>query len=809
MPRPCESLRVIDFSQSHPGALAAMVLADAGAEVIKIEPPSGDPTRSHYASLMWHRGKKSVILDLKTDEGLANARRLATTADIAIESFRPGVAHRLGVGYQTLAKDNPGLIYCSISGFGSQGPLAKIKGYEGIVNSAVGRMDTFADVVGKDAPTYHAVSLGSYAAAMNSVQAIMAALVARTQSGLGQHIETSLLQSLTNFDLMSFLRWQQYVSGEDDVPPGRYPGGGIPPYMTGRSKDGHWIQFGNLTVNTLWNFIHTLGLDYTRSDPRYQDAPVFPTPEDQSDFQRLCLASLLEKTLDEWMDLFIENDVAAEPFRTTQEGLTHPQAIHNGNVIDLVDPVVGPTKQLGPIGRLAETPLGPAAPAPSLGQHTDQVLASLSKPARPKASSNGKSPSHPLSGVTVIELASFIAAPYATALLADLGARVIKIEPLTGDLYRIMSFPRMSKTILGKESVALDLKNPDAQAVFHKLVKKADVLLHNFRPGVPERLGIDYETVRKLNPRLVYVYAAAYGSTGPHSPRVGMHPIAGAITGGPRLQLGRSLPTPPDIPLNLDEVQEMSDILRRVNEVNPDPAAALACCTATMIALYHQAATGQGQYVETSMLNGNLYANADDALSYAGKPERPLADDDMNGLHALYRLYPCGEGWVFLACPKEEEWQAFAETAGLGYLLNDARFTTSEARRRHDDALVQAIGDTLKQRPAADWQASLTEKDVACVEVYSGDNGKFMATTTWVHEAGYMPFVEHPSLGKFRRQGPPFRFSLTPAVAGTTQYLGEFTRSVLKELGYDAASIAAMEASGAALQWTPEATPVQ
>ena len=175
---------------------------------------------------------------------------------------------------------------------------------------------------------------------------------------------------------------------------------------------------------------------------------------------------------------------------------------------------------------------------------------------------------------------------------------------------------------------------------------------------------MDYETAKRLNPGIVYLYAGAYGSTGPHSHRTGFHPIAAAITGGPRYQLGRDLPTPPNVPLDLGGVHAMSDILRRANESNPDPVAALANCAAILMGLYHRARTGEGQHIETSMLSANLYANADDAVQYEGKPERPLADADFNGLSAVYRIYRCREGWVFLACPQDDEWAALAGALG-------------------------------------------------------------------------------------------------------------------------------------------------
>ena len=807
MVAPCEGLRVLDFTHSYPGAMASMVLADSGAEVVKAEPPTGDPTRRHYAWVMWHRGKKSVVLDLKTKAGRDNARQLADRADVVLESYRPGVADRLGVGYEALAKTNPSLVYCSITGFGPTGPLAKVRGYQGIVDSIAGRMDAFYHLVGELRPRYPVLAIASHGVAMNAVQGIMAALLVRDRSGQGQRVDTSLVQGLGSYDLMGSLAWQLVERGEGQ-PPNRYSGS-VPPYMTARTKDGHWLQFGNLTRDTLRNFLRQVELEHLLEDERYKNMPVFPTPEDKDAVQRLCLEKVLEKTRDEWMEIFINNDVTAEPFRSTQEGLSHPQAVHHGDVIERVDPRFGPTKQLGPIGILAETPISPGGPAPELGEHTKEVLASLDKPRVPAVHRNGRPlPAHPLSGITVLQFASYIAAPLATALLADLGARVITVEPITGDLYRAMGFPKMAKTLQGKESLSLDLKDPEAQGVVHKLAKQADILIHNYRPGVPDRLRMDYQTIRKINPKIIYVYAGAYGSTGPHAARAGFHPIAGAITGGPVFQAGRLLP-PPEAPMTLDEIQELSTIMARANESNPDPSAALACCSAMLLALYARERTGKGQYLETSMLCGNLYANADDALSYEGKPERTLPDAEMNGLHALYRLYRCKEAWVFLACPQEQEWRAFARAAGLDGLLKDPRFATKESRLQNDPALSKALEGEFQRRSAEEWQALLLPADVACVEVYEGENGKFMISAPWVREVGFMQETYHPGLGNYLRHAPPFTFSLTPGVAGSNVNLGEQTREILQDLGYDLDAIIALEERGIAVYTPAEAEVAQ
>ncbi|MBI3744221.1 MAG: CoA transferase, partial [Chloroflexi bacterium] len=460
------------------------------------------------------------------------------------------------------------------------------------------------------------------------------------------------------------------------------------------------------------------------------------------------------------------------------------------------------------LGKFSLSPYVPQAPAQAVGEHNGKGFESKRLPVRPEpveGRAGTSIPKHPLSGLTVMEFATFIASPWVTGLLSDLGARVIKIEPITGDLYRAMAFPKMCKTIQGKEALSLDLKDPRAQEAVQKLIAKSDVLLHNFRPGVPERLGIGWETARKIRPDIVYVYAGAYGSTGPHSHRTGFHPIAGAITGAPWQQAKTVIP-PSDQPLTLDELQYYGHITRKSNETNPDPCAAMACASATMLAIYYRALTGKGQYVETSMLGGNLYANADDALSYAGKPERPSVDKDFNGLNALYRQYQTKQWWVFFACPSQSEWEAFGKATGRTDLLNDARFNTVEARRANDAALAAALEPLFATRTAREWEALLAKADVACVEVLDGDNGKFLVTQPWTKDAGIYTPTEHPSLGKYWRANAPWAFSLTPGQAGPNCYLGEHTRPILRELGYDNATVDQWVAEGIAV--SHEAQPV-
>src|SRR3990172_9215649 len=192
----CAGLRVVDFSFWMAGPLATMVLADNGADVIKVEPPEGDPARDLPAFQTWNRGRQSVVVDLKTGEGQARALALLCDADIAVISFRPGVAERLGVGYEQVRSLNARCVYVAITGYGERGASAGLKGYEALVSAKSGRMAAFERIADRDGPVYPAVPCASFAGAMFAVQGVLAALHRRRETGLGQRGSVSLLASL-------------------------------------------------------------------------------------------------------------------------------------------------------------------------------------------------------------------------------------------------------------------------------------------------------------------------------------------------------------------------------------------------------------------------------------------------------------------------------------------------------------------------------------------------------------------------------------------------------------------------------------
>ena len=815
MAGPCNGLVVLDFSWGMAGGLATAVLADFGADVIKIEPPSGDAFRSHPAWIAWNRGKKSAVLDLKTEQGRSQAQRLAEHADVVLESFRPGVAHRLGIDYANLSAINPRLVYASISGWGQQGPLSQVAGYEGAVAAKSGRMMDFAGQMNREGPTYTAVQVATWASSQAAVRGILAALLARDSNGGGQWVQTSILQNMIPYDLAGLVMRQLSRLDPKSFPPSslgaaiRLP---MLQYIPVRTKDGHWLQHANLMDRLFRAYLKAVGLGWVLEEDLFRKAPILKH-EAREALRELMLNKMQEKTLAEWMQVYVaDGNVAAEPYRYAVDGMKHEQYVHNHHAVEIADPRVGRLTTVGLLARLSDTPGEVGGPAPDLGQHTAEIMQRIaSKPhGSPVAAvrSNGdvpnRVPSKPLlDGIMMLDFSMVIAGPYAAEMLAEMGARVFKVDA-TPEREQTISTgggmaPMNLKNYAGKEAIQVNLQSPEGQQIIHQLIARCDVLLHNFRPGVPERLAIDWDTCRRINPRLIHVYVGTYGATGPHNRRPGAHPIPGALLGGALRQAGRANPPPPDQPMNLEEIKEVSRLLMRANEGNPDPNTSQAVATSITLALLARARSGKGQSIEVTMLQGNAWANADEAYDYNGRPPYALPDEQCYGLNALYRLHRASEGWVFLACVFDREWKAFCTSVNRPDLLVDSRFASAAARTEHDVELADEIGKVLATRTAAEWETLLTAAGVACVQADSSV-GMFLEEHPQAIANRMTVEVQSPRFGKYRRHGAIINFSDAPGRLAHGPFLGEHTVRVMRELGYTDEQIAELR-SGGVIHW--------
>jgi crotonobetainyl-CoA:carnitine CoA-transferase CaiB-like acyl-CoA transferase len=561
------------------------------------------------------------------------------------------------------------------------------------------------------------------------------------------------------------------------------------------TKDGRWIQCGNLLEHLLFAFLEATDLlGEMLVQPRFTDPPARWDAETVEAARDLIITRMQERTADEWMAVFYANgNVAAEPYITTTEALDHRDLVAGGDIVTLDDPRRGPIRTIGPIATLSRTPAVIGRPAPDPGQHTEEVRAELqSAPGGAAAPATGSGPAgsgRPLDGITVVDFATIIAAPLGTAMLADLGARVIKVETLEGDAYRhlIAGGTTAAKTTAGKECICIDLKTPEGRGIAHELARRADVVVHNIRPGVPERLGLDEASLRAINPGLIWVSVTGYGPTSPSAFRPSTHPCAGAASGGATYQAGGALAAPC---ATLGEAREISRQLMRANDSCPDPNTAAVAATSVVMALLARERHGFGQAVYVNMLAANMYANADDALDYSGKSGRPEPDPGLHGLSAGYRLYPTAEGWIFLAIGSDADWARGAAVLERPDLAADPRFATGSARCDHDDELTREIASALRAAPATEWEERFVAAGVAGVRADGADPGSFFAHDPQMLANDFSPECTHARFGTHRRWGAVVRVNGGLGHYGPGVLAGEQTDAILAELGRSDSEIA-------------------
>lgn len=372
---PLQGIRVLDFTRVLAGPSAALALADLGAEVLKVEPPgTGDETRtfppfrdevSHYF-LSVNRGKKSIVVDLKTDEGVALVKDLAARCDILLENYRPGVMDRLGLGYEALSATHPRLIYCAISGFGMTGPLRDRPSFDIVLQALSGALSVNGEA-GR-APTKLGIPLGDLIGGINGPIGILAALYERSITGRGRLIDVSLLDGMLG--MLGYLAQLAFFTGKDPQPQGsEHPN--LVPYGAFPAQDGS-IIIACLT-NSFWERIcQALGMPDSILDPR------FATLEKRRDNRRLVNEMICgftgRKTVAELAELFTEYNVPHAPILGVQDALTQPQAVAREMVIEAQHPVLGKIPIVNrPIKFPGDRQPDPAAP-PVLGQHTDEIL---------------------------------------------------------------------------------------------------------------------------------------------------------------------------------------------------------------------------------------------------------------------------------------------------------------------------------------------------------------------------------------------------------------------------------------------------
>lgn len=755
-----EGLRVLELGSGAAAGIAGMVLAENGAEVVKVEPPGGDPCRGQPGFAIWHRGKKSAVLDLSEPGDRERFCEMARVADGVIEAFRPATAERLGVDYETLRKLNDQLVYAAITGFGETGPWRDLPGYEQIVAAKSGRMTTYEGV--RPGPVFTPVPIASFGAGMLAAVGLMAGISARARQGRGQRVHTSLLHALSVYDMTSGHGNRTNMPPE----PGRVYGVMRVPFMTAPTKDGRFIQMCSRQAHHYRRWLAELGLEALLDDPELDNAPdLWPSEERLAAAIEAIQAGMGQRTADEWMDVFSANDIGGDPFLAPQEFLDHPQCTENDRRQEVLDAEMGPTVQIGPLGLYSDMPSVVGPPAPSLGEHTSEVLGKWKSAASPARNADQAEPANelPLADVTVLDVGYFYACPFAATLLAEAGARVIKMEPPTGDPGRRNWTTDYVKSQVGKESVVLDLKTPEGLDILYRLVDQADVFLHNFRPGTPERLGIDADSVMARNPRLLYVYASCFGSHGPWAHKAGFHSSPNAIAGAGVVESGTQ--NPPR------------------NRTYGDPTAALATTAAIMAGVLACRRTGRGQKLETTMLTATAYAVAEWGIQHSG-PQAPLVDSEQFGFHAYQRLYETSDGWLVLDVHRDRERQALGAVLGV------------ELPELPSPELATQLTRVFSSDSAEAWEDRLLASGVPAAQADRGDFLHNMLHENHMRTSGVAVRAEQDGLGSYWRAAPTVQFSSAPTPLAPALPLGWATTEILGELGIDDEEITRLHDAG-------------
>ena len=806
---PLNGLKVLDLGQYIAGPAAAAMLADQGAEVVRIDPPGGPRWKSPAMDAL-NRRKRSILLDLKSDADRETARRLVAAADVLVENFRPGVMARLGLGWEACEEINPRLVYVSLPGFASTDPeRAGLRAWESVIAAESGEftdMGLNRILMGIN-PSFTPLPLASAYGALFAATAAGAALFARERSGRGEHIEVPLASAIMEGLVYNSMHIEDYpdryksprekeierrrAAGEpfdlsfselqDFLDPffrSYFCADGRAVYVVSASHRGHvrrTLEVLGLLEEALAAGVPELEDWYlsTRDWPEGVDCALglYPLSRGWADWfaERMC-TRFRTKTSFEWERLFDEAGVPAVAHRTTREWLNSEHALASGLVHELEHPERGRVRQAGPVVWLAGSARLASSSALTSAPDADraEILAGLREDS-PAASRGGMSGGW-LDGVKILDMTNVIAGPTIASTLARFGAETIKLDPVkpTFDPWNTIVFGLQAGR--GKRSLLADITTEDGHELFRKLVAWADVVTINALDRQLEPLGVNHESLKAINPNVILCQLDAFGGPrrGPRSDHVGYDDLAQAMI-GVMARFGGGLETP-------EEHAHLGTI---------DVLAGIAGAFATGVALYKRARTGEPDVVRSSLAAAGQLIQAPMMFDFEGRhPFDEPSGRAARGYSALYRLYCTADDWIFLAA-REEDVHALAEIVALADLeaLSDSRRTEHLAER-------------FLLRCAEDWIARLRGRDIGVGRVQSLKGLRESYSSNPPPGATYRfdVFADHPSGRAVTLFAPcavrPGRSTITPPYP--SEKYGASTRDILRSHGYGEEAITSL-----------------
>jgi crotonobetainyl-CoA:carnitine CoA-transferase CaiB-like acyl-CoA transferase len=767
MAGPLEGLVVVDATWGMPAGIASHLLADYGATVIKLERPGGGPSGHDILRSVLDRGKWSVEADLATPEGLQVAHTALAAADVWLESFGPGRAAALGLGYDELHARYPRLIQATFTGYGHSGPWRDRPGYDALVAARCGLQ---AEQAGhRKGPIFLGHPTIAYCTGFLATIGILAALRARHSTGAGQLVDASLLDGM--LAVMGMNWWWNERDLSYLARTGTETGFGHNRLITDLfiCQDGKYLMVHTGGDGGFKRLTDILGVGEKIRTIEGVEMRVPLNEEEYHIARHLVPDAFKARPRAEWIKLFHEADVAALPVLPASETIEEPQVQYADLVVDVDDPVHGHMRQVGPVIRFADSPAAAPPPAPVLGQNTAAVAAGEAPvSAIADSAPTGEPLAGPLAGLRVIDFSAFFATAYGARLLSDLGADVIKVEPVRGDHMRPLP-DLFEGAQRGKRTIALDMRTPEGQEVARRLVAGADVVMHNFRPGKAEKIGLGYEQLREIKPDLIYAFLPGFGSAGPMEKLKSFAPLVSGYAG--LLYEGAGTGNPP---------------VRRVLG-NEDLYNGMAGAVAVLMAVQHRTRTGRGQYLENPQLHSSLFVVGEHATDAEREPlPAHELDADQTGWSPLYRLYRTSDGWICLACFGDRAFGRLCAALGLPDAASDPRFASQQARDANAGELAELLAGTFAQLSTENAQAVLDEHQVPAEAPAADPVMPELLWEEWALDDQRVFEHHHPEHGWIREVGLVVRLSDTPGLnKGTSPRLGQHSAEILAELGYD------------------------
>lgn len=758
---PLAGVRVIDLSTEIAGPYCTKMLVDAGAEVIKVEPPGGDPLRRWTASgasipegsdgaLFQHlnASKQSVVADIETSAGQHTVCDLAATADLVIESFAPGTLAQLGLGLEVLQARNAALSLVSISPWGGTGPWMHRPATEFTLQAATG--STAHRGPADRVPVAAGGRIGEWVAGTFAAVGAVSAWVSGRNTGRGQHVDVSMFESMLlsltyYFDLNS--QWRE----------GPLPRGVEVPSIE-PAKDG-WVGFCTVTSQQWKDFCVLIEQPELGEDDRYLIG-----------WARSAQLGLMQQIIHRWTR---EHTIAEIIERAT--ALRIPVApIGNGQNLPQMDHFVergvfvngpGGFVRPRPPYLLEKTALRPFARAPKLGEHTASLVPLLTKEA---ARARSEAPQHsparlvsnrqvtregasplPLAGLRVIDLTTFWAGPFAACYLATMGADVVKVESIqrpdgmrfAGAVAKDQLWewsPIFAGANPGKRDLTLNLASGEGLALLKRLIEHTDVVMDNFSVRVLEQFGLSWKTVHALNPRAIMVRMPAFGLDGPWRDRTGFAMTVEQVSGMAWIT----------------GYEDMPLVVRGAC----DPVGGMNAVFALLLALEHRRHTGEGQLVEVSLVEAALNVAAEQVIEYSAYGQLLRRTGNRGPYAAPQGVYGCAERdeYIAVAVATEAQWKALCAVMGDPEWARDAALATAAGRRAAHDAIDARIEEWLSHQQRDTAAQRLIEAGVPAHPLL---NPHFVMPNAQLDARGFFQVMEHVVTGATRYPGFPMAFS--------------------------------------------------